>query len=1023
MPSQQPAAKTVYLMDASAFIHRSFHALRRLSNRRGQPTGAAYGFTNSLLKLLKDKDPQYLGIVYDCPGTNRRKAIYAAYKANRPPTDPDLASQFAPIRRIVDALGFASTEESGFEADDVIASYARRFAAEGADVVVLSADKDFYQLLSERVSMYDPSPDKLSALTLESFREKYEGLEPPQFLECQALMGDNSDNIPGVAGIGEKTALKLVRDFGNLDRLYAEMDASTLKYLTPLLKGKLKAHEDDARLSRRLAALGEGCRAELPLESFAIAARDSDELRDAFELLDFRRLLSALGPDPRAGLPRKAGKDAPSPPAASAAGPAAAPGKAPPAVDYSAYALVASEDGWKELEGELARAPKIAVDVETDSVMSGLCSIVGISLATGTNRAFYVPVGHRPEIAKGANQDLGGSLARLAPFLLDPSKSLCAQNAKFDWRILARFGLKLPAPSSDPMLAAYLLNPDDHKSLDALSLRYLDHNPRSFAETIEGARAAAAGADAAADGRAEGGYAAEGPAPGEEAAPDGEAENEEGDGAPSGLGLDLGPAPGGGLKGGKGADGGKKGKPKKKSPKRAFTFADVGLRSACEYSAEDADLALRVAPAAEADLASDPALLNLYSKVELPLETLLVSMELAGLKADPERLAAISLNLGSDLDGLEARIWDEAGFSFNVGSPSQVADVLFNKLGLPSGRRTNKKTSLSTDSAVLKDLAPLHPVAELILQHRETAKLKSTYADRLPLAINPLTGRIHTTFHQTSTLTGRLSSSDPNLQNIPTASGDGRDIRGCFTAEEGKVLVSCDYSQIELRVMAELSGDLALTEAFRRGEDIHRETAAAVFGKLPEAVTPEERSRAKSINFGIIYGQGAFGLGQAMKIPQGAARDFIERYFARFPGINSYMERVKKDAARSGEVRTLFGRRRYLTGFKSASQRERAEAERFAINTPVQGSAADLIKIAMLRAARRLAAECPSALLVLQIHDELLCEVPEADAERATRVISEEMVAAGSEPFFPGAPVMKVPLKVDHSAARSWTHA
>ncbi|MDR2613567.1 MAG: DNA polymerase I [Deltaproteobacteria bacterium] len=957
MPPGPATDQTVFLMDASAFIHRSFHALRRFATRRGEPTGAAFGFTNTVIRLLKDKSPRYLGVVYDSRGKTRRHLLYPEYKANRPPMDPDLASQIPAVKGIVEALGLYSLEQPGFEADDVIAAYARRFESEGHEVVIVSADKDFYQLLSGRVSMYDPDPARRSAMTLAGFAERFEGLSPAQFLDCQALMGDASDNIPGVPKVGEKTALKLIREYRSLDALYGSLERVT----PPGLRDKLRQNEESARLSRRLALLGEDCPAEAPLAAFLPRPRDREALRKAFLALEFQRLLDELGPEPPAeaapGAPGASaegatGASAEGGPGASAVvgtvaeagaegGPAG--GAAGAVVDYSAYVLVSGEDAWRELEGELRQAGHVAVDVETDSRFPSSCGVVGVSLATGINRAFYIPVGHSQDLfSPDVNQDREAALRRLAPYLTDPAKSLYGQNAKFDWLVLARFGLRLPPPAGDPMLAAYLADPDGRAGLDHLSLRYLNHAPRTYAETV--------------------------------------------------------------------------------GPGRK-TFREVDPRAACEYSAEDADLTLRLAPLTLAALQGEPALTSLYREVELPLEDLLVSMEQAGIRVDPLALAAISEKLGETLAALQERIWEGAGTEFNVSSPKQVGEVLFGKLGLPAGKRTAKKTGWSTDSEVLSDLAAFHPVAGDILLHRETSKLKTTYADRLPLAVNPATGRIHTVFHQIFTATGRLSSSDPNLQNIPAKTEEGRRIRECFVADEGCLLISADYSQIELRVMAEFSGDGTLMEAFRQDADIHRETAAAVFGKSPAEVTPEERSRAKAINFGIIYGQGPFGLARALKIPQGAARDFIETYFRRFPGVKAFMERIQREAARSGEVRTLFGRRRILQGFSSGTRQARAEAERMAVNTPVQGTAADVIKIAMLRAGRRLAREAPEARLLLQVHDELIAEAPEAEAEKVTRILREEMTLAGSEPFFAGAPVLKVPLKVDSVASRTWTHA
>jgi DNA polymerase-1 len=553
-------------------------------------------------------------------------------------------------------------------------------------------------------------------------------------------------------------------------------------------------------------------------------------------------------------------------------------------------------------------------------------------------------VAHRGILDAARNQDLGEALERLRPFLTDAGKSFYGQNAKFDWLILARHGLRPPPPSGDPMLASYLQDPDQRHDLDSLSLRRLGHRPIGFKELVDA--------------------------------------------------------------------------------RKGMTFADVGLEKAVEYSGEDSDLALRLSLLLDGELKPEKALYSLYRRIELPVEDLLVSMEQEGIRVDVPLLKRISHELGEKLALLEKGIhaFPEVG-EVNLASPRQVGEALFTRLGLPPGRRTSKTKSPSTDSEVLAGLVGLHPAVQLILSHRELSKLKNTYADKLQTAVNPRTGRIHTSFNQTLAVTGRLSSSDPNLQNIPAKTEEGRRIREAFVAERGSVLISADYSQIELRVMAEFSRDKALLKAFADGGDVHRETAARVFGTSPEKVTADERRSAKAINFGIIYGQGPFGLSKALKITQGQARDFISLYFARFPGVKAFMEEAQKEARRWGKVTTLFGRRRFLPNIASKSHALRGEAERMAVNTPIQGTAADLIKIAMLRVDRAFRKAGLKARILLQVHDELIVEAPAHEADRAVSILREEMLLAGSEPFFEGARALKVPLKVDASVSERWSHA
>jgi DNA polymerase-1 len=907
-------------MDASAFIHRAFYALRKFTNREGIPTGAAYGFTNTLIKLFKDKNPQYLAIVYDSHGPTRRHEIYKDYKANRPAMDPDLAVQIPYIHEIVKALGFFSVELPGHEADDLIAAYTRRYAAEGRPVVLVTGDKDFYQLLSDKVSMYDPDPTKSSALTLETFQERFQGLTPASFLDVQALMGDSSDNIPGIPKVGEKTALKLIGEFKSLSELYER-----IQEVRPLtLQKRLLEFQDSALLSRKLAYLGDGVEDTRPYTDLSLGTANLPALQEIFQELEFNRLLKDIQEFSILRI-----ENEPISPTQPEIGP-------PDTI------LVTTPETWEILEKTLENSANLAVQIITPTPeVDTPGPLVGLSIATDPKTAFYIPLAHTGLESSVLNQDLNQSLEILKPYLTNPAKKIFGITLKNTWLTLARHGLRLPPPAGDPTLASYLINPDSANGFSALANFYLHYGTHNYKIHLN---------------------------------------------------------------------------------KTLTSFADLNLVYASQYAGEITGLTLKLVEYLDTTIQESPKLSDLYHHVELPLENLLVSMEEYGVLIDPVALNKISAKLGEDLANLEKEIFQMAGLTFNVASPRQVGEVLFQTLGLPTGKKTAKKTGYSTDNEVLTDLSLLYPIAGLILRHREISKLKSTYTDRLPESINPKTGRIHSSFNQALTATGRLSSSDPNLQNIPAKTPEGQKIREAFIAPEGYKLISSDYSQIELRVMAAFSCDLSLLSAFQYDQDIHRETASLIFNIPLHTVGPSERRQAKAINFGIIYGQGPFGLARQLKISQGQARDFIELYFKRFPGVKDFMDKMKQIAANKGFVETMFGRRRYLPGIRSRKAPERFEAERMAINTPIQGTAADIIKIAMLRVHARLEKESPKSRLILQVHDELIVETPDADVEIVKTILTEEMIAAGNVPFFPGAPALAVPLKVDQSVSQNWSH-
>ena len=685
----------VYLMDASAFIHRAFHAIRNLTTRSGRPTGAIYGFAGTLLKLMRDQSPPALAVVFDSPERGLRHEIYPDYKANRGPLDEDLKSQLPDIRRLVEALGLFSLERPGFEADDLIAAAAKTFTAQGLEVIIVSSDKDFYQLLNDLVSMYDPDPKKDSALTLSAFQERF-GLSPAAFLEMQALMGDSSDNIPGVPKVGEKTALKLISRFGTLDNLYANIQEVTPEKL----RDNLSAHREAAYISRRLASLGQGAAVDFEARDLKPRPPDQGLLTALFTELEFTRLLRELPASPLEPELRP---------------------QAQPSITYEDYVLVDGPEAWEALEAALAGARALAVDLETDGLSPSRAALVGLSLCAEPGRAFYIPVGHRTLGAANQPQALG----RLGPWLTDPALPKIGQNAKFDWLILARHGLNLPPPSDDPMLASYLLDPEARHGLDYLSRRHLGHAPIAYKELL----------------------------------PD----------------------------------------PKK-------NFSDLRPEEARDYAAEDADLTFRLAGILRARLNENTALAALYEEVELPLEALLANMEGTGILLDVTALERLSRELGGQLKTMEEEIFSLAGRSFNIASPRQLAEVLFNEQGLTPLKKTAKKTGFSTDDEVLAELSLTHPLPRAVREWRSMDKLKSTYTDKLPRTVNPATGRVHTSYNQTQTATGRLSSSEPNLQNIPVRGEEGRRLREAFIAPSGFKLISADYSQIELRILAHFPG-------------------------------------------------------------------------------------------------------------------------------------------------------------------------------------------------------------------------
>jgi DNA polymerase-1 len=912
----------VFLMDGSGFIFRAFHALPPLNRADGTPVNAVLGFSNILLKLIDETDADHIAVIFDAGRTTFRNQLYEAYKAQRPEAPPELIPQFKLVREATEAFNVAQVEMADYEADDLIATYARLAVAQGATVTIVSSDKDLMQLVGPGVTMYDPLKQK--TIGPDEVREKF-GVGPDKVIDVQALCGDSVDNVPGVPGIGIKTAAELINIYGDLETLLTR--AGEIKQ--PKRRQSLIDFAEQARVSRALVELKSDVPVPCPLEDLALRKPDHGKLIEFLRAQGFRQLLSRI--QSRAAAP------APGLPAA------------PPVIPEKPtqhYELIQDEptlDRWIALSH---KAGMIGFDTETTSLDAVAADLVGLSIAIGPGRACYIPVGH---VAGTEGQlDLGQAerpaqlpldlvLAKLKPLLETPSVLKIGHNIKYDIQILSSYGIAM-APVDCTMLLSFVLDAGSHgMGLDELALLHLDH------DTIKFSHVAGSGKN---------------------------------------------------FKG----------------------FAAVGLEEARDYAAEDADICLRLHGILKPRLIAARRV-AFYETVERPLPIIVAGMERAGIKVDRAELNRLSVDFGQRMGELEKQIHELAGGSFNIGSPKQLGEVLFDRLGLPGGKK-GKTGAYGTDAALLEQLALTHDLPRRVLDWRQLAKLKSTYADSLVEQINPKTGRVHTSYSLVGAATGRLSSTDPNLQNIPIRTEEGRKIRRAFVAEPGHLLLSADYSQIELRLAAHVADIAALKEAFREGKDIHAMTASEVFGVPVEGMDKEIRRRAKAINFGIIYGISAFGLAQQLSIPQGEASDYIKAYFARFPGIKDYMERTKAFCREHGYVETIFGRKCHLPGIKDSNPARRAFSERAAINAPLQGAAADIIKRAMIRLPGRLAAEGFAARMLLQVHDELVFEVPEAEAPLVAPLIRAVMEGA-AEPMV----ALSVPLVVETGWAGNWQEA
>ena len=908
---------SLFIVDALNFLFRAFHALPPLTTTKGLQTGAIYGLSQMILKIEREERPTHLCVVYDAPGDNFRHEIFADYKAHRPPMPPELGAQLGMVRRVVEAFGLAQLEVPGFEADDIIATLARVGTAAGMEVVICSSDKDLMQLCGGDVSVLDTMKNRRFGVA--EVKEKF-GVPPELVGDVLALMGDSIDNVPGVAGIGPKTAAELVNKFGSLEALLAGAGE---------IKGKRGASIVEAqasiRLSRELVRLREDVPLPKTLAELHRLEPDRERLGGLFRELEFSRLAEQLGAFDRENATKAGGGPGV---VASAPLPVA---PAPVPAPLLAVDTIVDRAALAELARQIEAAGAVGIAALYDGGSAVRGDLVGLAFALPAGRRAYLPFHHRYLGAPACLPE--AALADLGPVLAAPEVAKHAHDVKTLEVLLGQRGLALHGVASDPMLAAYLLDAArTHYDLDVVA-------------------------------------ASEGVSP------------------PAARGSWMGT----GASARPGSD---------------ISVEEVGPRLCAEAAAT---LALAEVQAPQIIRGGFQAL---YREMELPLADVLAEVECRGITLDVGKLRQIGQEVGTALVRLEAEIHAAAGGPFNIASNKQLADVLFGKLSLPVGRRT--KTGPSTDADTLEELAALHPVPAKIVEYRALAKLRGTYIDALPALVNPATGRLHTSFNQAVAATGRLSSSNPNLQNIPIRTEIGRRIREAFVAKPDHLLVSADYSQIELRILAHFSQDPAFLEAFRSGQDIHQRTAAEVFGVPVEGVTAEQRRIAKAINFGLVFGQSDFGLAQVLRIPRAQARAYIDSYFARYAGVRAYMERAIADARASAAVSTLLGRRRPLPEIRATRAQDRAYAERIARNTPIQGSAADLLKMAMIRVERAIAAgtaPVPAAALLLTVHDELVFEVPEGSVPEFKQWIKNEM-----ETVY----LLEVPLVVDVGAGPTW---
>jgi len=893
-------ADRLFLIDASAFAYRAFFAIRGLTNSKGQPTNAVYGFARILLKLLREHHPSHVAVVFDAPGKTFRDEMYPEYKANREAMPEELSSQFPLLHELVKAFNIPIFLQKGVEADDIMGTLARRAEAEGVETILVTSDKDMLQLVGDKVKVFDPGKGDSGAwYGVEEVRERF-GCDPAHVIDALGLMGDTADNVPGVRGIGPKTAKTLMEKYGSLDGIYEHIGELKGKQ-----REKLEADRDIALLSRELVTIKTDVDLPLTIDDCRRGEEDRGKLAEVFHALEFQSLLEEYLPDASQ-------------------------------TETTDYRLVLTREQLEAAVAEMRGAGVFAVDTETTSTDPMRADLVGVSMSCSEGRAYYIPVGHTKESLaavrerpKGRLLDRESALDLLRPLLEEAAIAKVGHNIKYDLIVLARAGIQLAGIGLDTMVASYLTDAGRMRhNLEEVSLHYLKRKMIPISDLI-----------------------------------------------------------------GKGS--------------KAVTFDTVPVDRACEYACEDADITWRLTGVFQ-PLLSERGLQDLFDRVEGPLLLVLARMEQAGVGVDLGVFEELQKEVEGRLKTLEADIHETAGEPFQINSPKQLQEILFGKLGLKPIRKT--KTGYSTDMEVLEVLAHEHPLPEKVLEYRVLEKLRGTYIEALPKLVNPDTGRIHTSFNQAVAATGRLSSSDPNLQNIPVRTEMGKRIREGFVPQDtSRKLISADYSQIELRILAHLSGDAHLQEAFSHDADIHQETAARVFGVMQELVTPEMRRQAKAVNFGVIYGISAFGLSRNLGISNADAGRFIDQYFEQYPGVRAWIDATLQQAAADGYVTTLLNRRRYVPELTSRNVSMRRAAERIATNTPVQGSAADIIKLAMIRLDAALAGT--GAHLILQVHDELVVEAPASEAEETAGVMKRIMEEAME---------LDVPIRVDVGIGNNW---
>jgi len=922
----------VILVDGSSYLYRAFHALPPLTNSKGKPTGAVKGVINMMRRMQKDYPQSTVVVVFDAKGKTFRDDLYADYKAQRPPMPDDLRLQIEPIHNIIQAMGLPMLIIDGVEADDVIGTLALQATAAQQPVIISTGDKDIAQLVNEHITLINTMTN--TYLDRAGVIEKF-GIPPELIIDYLALLGDKSDNIPGVPGVGEKTALGLLQGIGGLDAIYSRLDdVGTLDFRgAKTMAAKLEEHKALAYLSYQLATIKTDVEMPLHIGDLKNGTPDNDQLLALFQDMEFKSWVeeALAGSNGAAVAQPSAAKATEKDPEKASQEPAQPIGKATLVKDYQTVLTEAHFADWLE---RLNTADLIAVDTETTSLDYMKAELVGVSVAVTPGQAAYIPFAHD---YMGAPQQLSRDfvLEQLKPLLENPQINKVGQNLKYDMSVLAQHGINLQGIAFDTMLESYVLDSvATRHDMDSLALKYLNETTISFADVA-----------------------------------------------------------------GKGA--------------AQITFNQVALEQAGPYAAEDADITLRLHQALWPQLVAEPTLATVFSDIELPLVPVLSRIERTGALVDSTLLFQQSQELDERLAELETEAWDLAGQQFNLASPKQLGEILFDKLGIPVLKKTEKGAP-STKEEVLQELALDYPLPKVLLEHRGLAKLKSTYTDKLPVMINSTTGRIHTSYHQAGTATGRLSSSDPNLQNIPIRSAEGRRVRQAFIAAPGHKLVAADYSQIELRIMAHLSEDPSLLAAFKSGQDIHRATAAEVFGVATDEVTADQRRSAKAINFGLIYGMSAFGLARQLTIGRKQAADYIELYFARYPGVQNYMNTIRHTAAERGYVETIFGRRLYLPEINARNGMRRQAAERTAINAPMQGTAADIIKRAMVSIDDWLRQGTLKSRMIMQVHDELVLEVPESELQLIQAGLIQRMESAAE---------LLVPLVVDVGVGDNWDEA